>query len=328
LISTPQIKRMRKGARLVNCARGGIYDEAALVEGLKSGHLGGVALDVYVTEPCTNSPLFGMPNVLCTPHLGASTEEAQTQVAVEGVNLLVDYLTTGTIRHAVNFTPIDAQALAELRGYLDVGYRLGLLLAQFDTASIRRCTLNYRGEVAGKNTRLITAAFAAGLLSNALEESINIVNAEVLLRERGIDLVEQTRADLGAFSSVVAAEVTTEVHTHKAAATVFGKDMLRLVQLDGYPLDAYLDGVLMIFGHRDVPGIIGAVGTIFGRHQVNIAQMAVGRASKGGDAIGVLNLDGMPPQAALDEVRAHPAIQRAVVVKLPPAGERPPWLAA
>ncbi len=327
LISTAQIARMRKGVRLVNCARGGIYDEAALVEGLKSGKLGGVALDVYATEPCTDSPLFGMPGVLCTPHLGASTEEAQTQVAVEGVNLLVDYLATGTIRHAVNFTPIDAQSLGDLRGYLDVGYRLGLMLAQFDTASIRRCTLNYRGEVAGKNTRLITAAFAAGLLSNALDQSINIVNAEVLLRERGIELVEQTRADMGAFSSVVSAEVATETRTHRAGATVFGTGMPRLVQLDGFPLDAYLDGVLMVFSHRDVPGIIGAVGTIFGRHQVNIAQMAVGRASKGGEAVGVLNLDIRPPQAALDEVRAHPAIQRAVIINLPPAGERPPWLA-
>jgi D-3-phosphoglycerate dehydrogenase len=289
--------------------------------------LGGVALDVYVTEPCTDSPLFGMPNVLCTPHLGASTEEAQTQVAVEGVNLLVDYLTTGTIRHAVNFTPLDPSTLGDLRSYLDAAYRLGLLMAQFDTASIKRCTLDYQGEVAGKNTRLITAAFAAGLLSEALEESINIVNAEVLLRERGIDLVEQTRSEPGAFSSVVRAEVTTELQSHKAAATVFGTDMLRLVQVDDYRLDAYLEGVLMIFLHRDVPGIIGAVGTIFGQHKVNIAQMAVGRASKGGDAIGVLNIDGMPPQAALDTVRAHPAIQQAVVIKLPPAGERPPWLA-
>jgi D-3-phosphoglycerate dehydrogenase / 2-oxoglutarate reductase len=328
LISTRQIERMRKGARLINCARGGIYDEAALVEGLKSGHLGGVALDVYSTEPCTNSPLFGMPNVLCTPHLGASTEEAQTQVAVEGVNLLVDYLTSGTIRHAVNFTPIDAKTVGELRGYLDVGYRLGLLMAQFETASIKRCTLNYRGEVAGKNTRLITAAFAAGLLAEALDHSINIVNAEVLLRERGIELVEQTRTDMGAFSSVVTAEVTTESQTHKAAATVFGNGMLRLVQLDNYRLEAYLDGVLMLFMHRDVPGIIGAVGTIFGQNNVNIGQMAVGRASKGGDAIGVLNLDGTPPQAALDQVRSHPAITRVVIIKLPPAGERPPWLAS
>ena len=147
LISTPQIQRMRKGVRLINCARGGIYDEAALVEGLKSGQLGGVALDVFTTEPCTNSPLFGMPGVLCTPHLGASTEEAQTQVAVEGVNLLVDYLVNGSIRHAVNFTPIDAKSLGEMRGYLSVGYRLGLLMARFDT---RRPSAAARSTTAAK----------------------------------------------------------------------------------------------------------------------------------------------------------------------------------
>ena len=326
LISTPQIQRMRKGVRLINCARGGIYDEAALVAGLNSGWLGGVALDVFTVEPCTESPLFGMPNVLCTPHLGASTEEAQTQVAVEGVNLLLDYLTTGTIRHAVNFTPIDPKILADVRNYLDVAYRLGLLLAQFASSSIKRCTLNYRGEVAGKNTRLITAAFAAGLLEQALEQEINIVNAEVLLRERGIELIEQTRGDKGAFSSMVAAGVTTETHVHQAAGTTFGLDMLRLVQLDDYRLDAYLDGTLLVFHHRDVPGIIGTVGTIFGRYKINIGQMAVGRASKGGDAIGVLNLDQTPPQAALDEVLAHDAIVRAIIIKLPPAGDRPAWM--
>jgi D-3-phosphoglycerate dehydrogenase len=327
LVSTAQIERMRKGVRLINCARGGIYDEAALVEGLKSGKLGGVALDVFTNEPCTASPLFGMPGVLATPHLGASTEEAQAQVAVEGVGLLTDFLTTGAIRHAVNMTPLDPKTLADMRGYLDIGYRLGLLLAQLDKAPIKRCVLSYRGEVAGKNTRLITASFAVGLLTHALEQEINIVNAEVLLRERGIELVEQTRSDLGAFASVVSAEVVTETVTHKAAATVFGVDMPRLVQLDDYRLDSYLDGVLLVFRHRDVPGIIGVVGTIFGTHKVNIAQMAVGRATKGGEAIGVLNLDQPPPSAALDEVRAHPAIHSATVIKLPAAGEKPAWLA-
>src|SRR5690349_10286234 len=174
LISFPQLEELKPGARLINCARGGIYDEAALVKGLQSGKLAGVALDVYSAEPCTDSPLFGMPGVLCTPHLGASTEEAQAQVAVEGVGLLVDFLSTGAIRHAVNMIPLDAKTLAELRGYLDVGYRLGLLLAQLETSSIRRCTLQFRGEVAGRNTKLITASFAAGLLANALEEEINI----------------------------------------------------------------------------------------------------------------------------------------------------------
>ncbi len=327
LVGMPQLSQLRDGVRLINCARGGIYDEAALVEGLKSGKIAGVALDVFTSEPCTTSPLFGMPGVLATPHLGASTEEAQAQVAVEGVGLLVDYLTTGSIRHAVNMTPLDAKTLADLRSYLDVGYRLGLLMAQMEPTGIRRCKLQYRGEVAGKNTKLITASFAVGLLSNALEQDINIVNAEVLLRERGIELIEERRADTGAFTSVVLAEVETEKKTHKAAGTVFGVDMLRLVQLDDFRLDAYLDGVLMVFTHRDVPGIIGTVGTIFGAHKINIAQMAVGRETKGGEAIGVLNLDQAPLPAALDEVRRHPAINTATVIKLPPAGERPAWLA-
>lgn len=327
LVGRPQLDLLKPGVRLINCARGGIYDEEALVEGLKSGKIAGVALDVFVSEPCTNSPLFGMNGVLATPHLGASTEEAQAQVAIEGVGLLVDYLTTGSIRHAVNMTPLDAKTLAELRSFLDVGYRLGLLLAQMDTAGIKRCTLQYRGEVAGKNTKLITASFAAGLLAHALEEEINIVNAEVLLRERGIELVEQRRADMGAFSSVVTAEIETDARSHTAAGAVFGVDMLRLVQLEDFRLDAYLDGVLMVFTHQDVPGIVGAVGTIFGKHKINIAQMAVGRETKGGEAIGVLNLDQAPSQSALDEVRAHPAIKSAFVIKLPPAGERPAWLA-
>jgi D-3-phosphoglycerate dehydrogenase len=327
LIDLPQLEQIKPGARLINCARGGIYNEAALVEGLKSGRLAGVALDVFVNEPCTDSPLFGMPGVLATPHLGASTEEAQAQVAVEGVGLLIDYLTTGAIRHAVNMTPLDAKTLGELRGYLDVAYRLGLLLAQCETAPIKRCKLEFRGDVAGKNTKLITASFAAGLLEHALEQEINIVNAEVLLRERGIDLVEQRKAETGAFSSVVLAEVETDKRSHKAAGTVFGTEMPRLVQLDDFRLDAYLDGVLMVFTHHDVPGIIGAVGTIFGSHKINIAQMAVGRETKGGEAIGVLNLDQAPTQEALDQVRAHEAIISAYVIKLPAAGERPAWLA-
>lgn len=329
LIGQREIAMLRPGARLINCARGGIYDEAALVEGLKTGKLGGVALDVFTTEPCTDSPLFGMPNVLATPHLGASTEEAQTKVAVEGCGLLVDFLTTGAIKHAVNMTPLDPQKLAQLRSFLNLSYRLGRLLAQMHRgAAPQRCTLNYRGEVASKDTRLLSSAFAAGLLEGALTDPINIVNAEVLLRERGIELIEQSRSDMGAFSSVITAEVATPEKTHRAAGTTFGQKMVRLVQLGDYRLEAYLDGVLLVFTHRDVPGIIGRVGTIFGQHQVNIAQMSVGRESEspGGDAIGVLNLDSSPPQEALAEVLAHPHILTVTVIKLPQADELPAWM--
>ncbi|HEV3418473.1 MAG TPA: phosphoglycerate dehydrogenase [Pirellulales bacterium] len=326
LIGRAEIEMMRPTVRLVNCARGGIYDEAALAEALKAKRIAGVALDVFASEPCTDSPLFGLPGVLATPHLGASTEEAQTQVAVEGVGLLVDFLTTGAIRHAVNMSPLDRQTLESLRGYLDVAHRLGLLLAQMDKATPQRCVLHYRGEVAGKNTRLITAAFAVGLLENALEAEVNIVNAELLLRERGIELLEQSRADMGAFSSVITAELVTAAGTHRAAGTLLGQNMPRLVQVADHRLESYLDGVLLIFTHRDVPGIIGRVGTIFGQHKINIAQMAVGRAAPGGAATGVLNLDTEPTAAALAEVLSSPDIQSATVIRLPPAGKLPAWL--
>ncbi len=327
LVGMKELDILKPGVRLINCARGGIYDEKALVEGLKRGVIGGVALDVFEKEPCTDSPLFGMPGVLVTPHLGASTEEAQSQVAVEGVGLLVDFLTTGAIRHAVNASAIDPAALEGVRGFLDLAWRLGLLLSQLDAGSPRSCSIAYRGEIASRNTRLVTAAFAAGLLEGATEE-VNIVNAEMLLRDRGIDLVEQSRTDPGAFSSVVAVDLVAGDHVHRAAGTLFGHSMPRIVQLEGHRLEAYLDGVLLIFTHQDVPGIIGRVGTAFGQSSINIAQMTVGRSTPGGDAIGVLNLDQEPSPEAVAAVAACPGVRSARVVKLPPAGQLPPWLAA
>ncbi len=327
LVGMEELKLLKRGVRLVNCARGGIYDERALVAGLESGVIGGVALDVFEKEPCTDSPLFGMPGVLVTPHLGASTEEAQSQVAVEGVGLLVDFLTTGTIRHAVNSSAVDAAALEGVRGFLDLAWRLGQLLAQLDEGQPRSCSIAYRGEIASRNTRLVTAAFAAGLLESAIED-VNIVNAEMLLRERGIDIVEQSRTDPGAFSSVVAVDLVSGDKVHRAAGTLFGHAMPRLVQLEGHRLEAYLDGVLLVFTHQDVPGIIGRVGTAFGELGVNIAQMTVGRAAPGGDAIGVLNLDQEPSPKAVAAVLECPGIRSARVVKLPAAGQLPCWLAA
>lgn len=328
LVGMAQLERLKPGVRLINCARGGIYNEEALVAGLSSGRIAGVALDVFANEPCTDSPLFGMEGVLATPHLGASTEEAQQEVAVEAAQLLIDFLSSGTVRHAVNMKPLDAQTLAAMRGFLDVAYRLGLLHAQMDRGAAQICTLTYRGEVAHRDTKLLTAAFAAGLLKNALSEEVNIVNAEWLLEERGIRVVEQTRSDVGDFSSLMLAEVETDAKKYTAAGTVFGNRLVRLVQLGQHRLDAYLDGVLLIFTHHDVPGIIGRVGTIFGNHRVNIAQMAVGRAgdSPGGEAIGVLNLDQQPPSEALDEVLADPHIMSVSVIQLPPAGELPGWM--
>jgi len=328
LIDKAAIDLMKPGVRLINAARGGIYNEDALVEGLKSGKIGGVALDVFVEEPCTNSPLFGLPNVLCTPHLGASTEEAQTQVAVEAVELLINYFTKGEVRHAVNMAAIDPKTLAAIRGYLDLAHRLGLLMSQWQMAGACACHLTYRGDLTNKNTKLVTAAFCAGLLERALEEDVNIVNAELLLRERGIRLTEESRSEPGAFSSSMSVEVTSGQEKFIASGTLFGNDMPRLIRLGDFRLEAYLDGNLLVFTHSDVPGIIGFVGTIFGNHRVNIAQMSVGRAAPGGGAIGVLNLDALPPAAALAEVSAHKGIQSVRTIELPPAGQLPTWLRA
>jgi D-3-phosphoglycerate dehydrogenase / 2-oxoglutarate reductase len=331
MIDRAQLERLKAGVRLVNAARGGIYNESALVEGLKAGKIAGVALDVFAEEPCTKHPLFGMPGVLCTPHLGASTEEAQTQVAVEAVNLLVDFLTSGQIKNAVNIASLDAKTLEQLRGYLDVAFRLGRLAAGLIPSGLKSARLQYRGEIAARDTKVLTAAFSAGLLQGALEEEVNLVNASVLLEERGIALSSESRTEMGAFRSSMSVELAGSTgEQHKVAGTVFGHSMPRLVSLDGYRLEAYLDGWLLVFTHKDVPGIIGGVGTVFGQHNVNIAQMAVGRAgdAPGGEAVGILNLDAEPPHAALEAVRKLPAITSAKVIHLPKAGELPSWLQA
>ena len=326
LIGAPQIAAMRKGSRLLNCARGGIINEEALVEALKSGHLAGAAIDVFVDEPPpADHPLLKLPNVVVTPHLGASTTEAQESVALEAAQLLIDYLTKGAVQYAVNMAAVDRAELEEVRLYVDMARRLGLLQAQMAQGAIKRAQLTYRGEVARRSTKLITGAFAAGLLESALAQNVNIVNAELIARERGIDIIEQSVSKKGDFSTLIQTDVTTDKKCYTATGTLFGNQFLRLVQIGPYHLDAYMDGIMLLFTHRDVPGLIGFIGTIFGKHNVNIAQMTVGRQLPGGEAIAVLNLDSQPPEEALQEVRNHPKITSLSVVKLPPAGVMPAW---
>jgi len=327
LISKDQLDKVKPGLRVVNVARGGIYDEDALVEGLKSGKLGGVALDVYESEPCKDSPLFGMPGTVCTPHLGASTEEAQTQVAVEGIELMLNYLRTGEIRHSVNVASLDPKTLSALRGYLNVAHRLGLLLHQWHGGGIDHVRVTYRGDVAGKDTRVLSNAICAGLLERVVEDA-NIINSEMLLRERGIELSVEHNTDRGAFTSSITAEVAGGGQSVQAGAAILGHDMPRLIMLDGYRMEAFLDGNLLVFAHQDVPGIIGRVGTVFGSHGINIAQMAVGREgdAPGGSAIGVLSLDGEATDEALADLKNIDAITQAKQIRLPAAGELPSWM--
>jgi len=321
LINAQRLSLVKPGVRLINCARGGIYDESVLEAGLESGQIAGVALDVYATEPCTDSPLFQLPGVVATPHLGASTEEAQTQVATEAVELLTNFLTTGEIRHAVNAAPVDVATLRRLGGQMNLCYRLGILMSQWHGGPVSECELEFAGELAGEDTRLLSSAFCTGLLQNVLD-GVNLINAEALCRERGITLSRQSRDEQGTFSSMVSVTTRGGGTERSAAGTLFGKSMPRLVRLYKFQMETFLDGNLLIFSHQDVPGIVGFVGQVLAQFQVNIAQMAVGRAasSPGGDAIGVLNLDTPAPAEAIDQILGHKHIGFVRQVCLPPFG--------
>ncbi|MCA9052508.1 MAG: phosphoglycerate dehydrogenase [Planctomycetaceae bacterium] len=329
LINAERIAKMPKGVRIINCARGGIVDEAALQAGLESGHVAGAALDVFSEEPLPGDhPLRTTKNTLLTPHLGASTDEAQEQVALEAAEIISAFLIRGEIRHAVNMAPVSAQEMQGLRPYLDLGYRLGLLMAQLTQGKPHKAArLQFKGDAATRPIKLITNAFTAGLLSSALAESVNILNAEMLAKDRGIQISCTGSSEVGAFSTLVAATVETDTAVVSAAGTTFGNEFLRLVRLEDFQMDAYLDGLMLLYRHKDVPGLIGAIGTTFGKHAVNISHMALGRekAEPGGQAIAVLNLDNEPSEAALAEVSAHPDVTGVQLVKLPPARAPLPW---
>lgn len=327
VINADRIARMKKGVRIINCARGGIVDEQALADALASGHVAGAALDVFVKEPPEDQHLTGLPTVLATPHLGASTEEAQELVAIEAAEILGGFLIRGEVRHAVNMVPLSAAEMNDVRAYLDLARRLGLLLAQLNRGSrVKSANIVFRGDAATKNTRIITSAFAAGLLEQALEDNVNIVNAELLAKERGIRLTESVSTEQGDFATMIRAVVETEAGELEAAGTIFGRQFQRLVRLDNFTLDAHLDGVLLVYRHRDVPGQIGFLGTVLGKHGINIAHMALGRVEPGGNAVGVFNLDSAPGPAALAEIRENPVVTGVEVVQLPAAGAALPWL--
>ncbi|MSR53202.1 MAG: phosphoglycerate dehydrogenase [Gemmataceae bacterium] len=325
-IGKRELALMPKGARLLNVARGGIVNEQALADALGTGHLAGAGLDVFEEEPTpANNPLLKAPNIVLTPHLGASTVEAQEAVAVEAANLLVDFLTRGVIQCAVNMAAVNRAEMDEMRHFVDLARRLGMFQAQSAVGSIRKATLQFRGDLAKRNTKLLSAAFTAGLLEKHMADSVNVVNAPVLARERGIEIVTAASESKGDFANLLHTEVETEQGKFITAGTIFGDRYLRLVQIGEYRLDAYLDGILMVFMHQDVPGLIGFMGTECGRHGVNIASMNLGRMKAGGDAVAVLNLDQDPPAAVLKIIGDHEKIKSIMIVKLPPAGEMPVW---
>lgn len=328
LINATRLAAMKKGVRLINCARGGIINEDDLADAIESGHVAGAALDVYSKEPPPeNFRLSKLPQVLCTPHLAASTDEAQEQVALEAADIVANFLTRNEIRSTVNMVPISGKELEAARSYLDMAYRLGLLLAQLCKGeNIRNVNLQFKGEARSKPIKLITSAFNSGLLSSVLGRDVSIVNADLTATERGIPVTTLASSEAGAFATMLSITAETDKGEKTVAATTFGNDFLRLIRVDDYHLDAYLDGVMLLFWHQDVPGVIGAIGTAFGKHGVNISHMAVGRSSKGGGAVAVLNLDNTPSEAALKEVANHPDIKAIQLATLPPTGAPLPWL--
>jgi D-3-phosphoglycerate dehydrogenase / 2-oxoglutarate reductase len=330
LLNAGRLAKCKKGVRLVNCARGGIINEDALADAIEAGHVAGAAIDVFTTEPPPNTMrILHLPQVLVTPHLGASTDEAQELVAIEGAEIMAGFLVRNEVRHAVNMAPISSAEMADMKIYLDLGMRLGLTLAQLAKGTgVRSAKLVYRGDVASKKTKLITSSFAAGLLSGAMADSVNIVNAEFLAQEKGIQITESLVNETTDFSTLVTATVMTDQGELTAAGTVFGKQFLRLVRLDQFQLDAYLDGLLLVYRHIDRPGVIGYVGTVTGKHNVNVSHMALGREKNepGGEAIAVLNLDNEPTAATLAEIRANTAVTGVELVRLPKAGTPLPWL--
>ncbi len=332
LLNAERLARMKKGARLINCARGGIIDEDALADAIESGHIGGAALDVFVEEPpAKDHRLRKLDKVITTPHLGASTAEAQEAVAVEAAEIITAFLVNNEVRHAINMVPISGAEMKDVKSFLDLGYRLGLLqkqmLAQrFKCAGIKEARITYRGEVAKRKTKLITSAFVAGLISAGVEEPANIINADVVARERGIQITESTSDQAGDFASLMSTTLVTDNGQFEVSGTIFGNEFLRLVRLDGFQLEAYLDSHLLIFRHQDKPGLIGFIGSVLGKHGVNISNMALGRSQVGGEAVAVLNLDSSPSDAARAEIEGHPNVTGVDIVRLPAAGEALPWL--
>jgi D-3-phosphoglycerate dehydrogenase len=316
LIGAPEFAQMKPGMRIINCARGGIIDEAALYDAMTAGTVAGAALDVFEHEPPGDSPLLKHPAVLCTPHLGASTEEAQERVAVDIARQIIEYLKFGSIRNAVNLTPLDADMFRKVEPYMNLARQLGSFIVQMVEGGLKEVSVRYSGEAADLESKLITAALLMGLLQKSLPERINVVNAPYLARERGVRVNETLSSDVEDYSSLITVELTTDKTKHQVAGTLFGKKEPRIVRVDDYRIEAVPSGYMLVFANRDTPGVIGKIGTILGSNQINIAGMQLGRVAPHDMAVAVVNVDSAIPPDILREIRRLPNIVDARLVEL------------
>ena len=310
IIDAAAIKKMKKGVRIINCARGGLVDEAALYEALKSGQVAGAAFDVFVTEPATENPLFSLPNVVCTPHLGASTSEAQENVALQVAEQMSDYLLRGAITNAINFPSISAEEAPKLRPFVALAEKLGSFAGQLTETGISKVQIAYEGGVAQMNTKALTSAAIAGLLRPMLGD-VNVVSAPVVAKERGIVVEEVTREMPEDYESLITVTVITERQSRHVSGTVFADGRPRIVNIKGIRMDAEFGASMIYITNLDKPGFIGKFSSTLGEAGINIATFHVGRDMAGGNAVALIEIDGELPDAVLAKVRALPQVQQA-----------------
>ncbi len=317
MFNAKTLAKLKPGVRLINCARGGIIEEKALAEALKSGQVKGAALDVFESEPpAKDNPLFGLPNVIVTPHLGAATEEAQVKVAQELAETLRDYFLSGTVRNAVNLPAMDADQYRELEPYIHLAEKLGKFITQLIQGPLKELKIAYAGDISQKNTVPLTLAVLKGLLSPILDIEVNLVNAPHLAKERGLKWTETKTIETQDYTNLITLKADTNEGKFAVAGTLMAKNNLRIVSIDNLSVDVVPEGNLVVYTNQDKPGVIGNVGTMLGKNNINIAAMQVGRKSTGGEAVTVVNVDSEVPEPVLQQIRAFPGITQVKCIKL------------
>jgi D-3-phosphoglycerate dehydrogenase len=321
MINAQSLKKMKRGMRLVNCARGELVDESALANSLRQGQIAGAALDVFMEEPLGSSPLTKLDNVILTPHIGGSTLEAQEAVGYQIALQVKEYLKHGVIQNAVNVPSVSHDEYVELHPYIVLAERLGSFLAQVSEGALEEISLGYSGHIAEWKTELIRNAAIKGILNEALEEKANLVNAAAIASSRGLRIHEERKpkGSAGGAGSVLSIAVKAHAEEHVAKGAVLHKSTPRLLHVDGIEVEAPLERNLIYLRNRDVPGVIGKVGTILGNHKINIADFSLGRRAGNvipREAIAVVHVDGVVPEPVLAELRKIPAISNAKAIRL------------
>ena len=302
IINADAIAKMKDGVRVINCARGGLVDEAALADALKSGKVAGAALDVFEVEPATDSPLFNLPNVVCTPHLGASTTEAQENVALQVAEQMSDYLLTGAVTNALNMPSVTAEEATVMGPWIKLAEHLGTFVGQLTDEPVKAINILYNGNVAKMNTAALNAAAVAGLMKVA-NPDVNMVSAPVIAKERGVNISTTTQEKSGVFDGYIKLTVVTNSRERSIAGTVFSDGKPRFIQIKGITIDAEIGEHMLYTTNNDVPGIIGTLGQTLGEHGVNIANFTLGRSDQGENAIALLYLDAPIPVSTLADLK-------------------------